>query len=179
MNVFFADSVPGTFAGSSPGAALARDVEAWQRASLAYTPEDAFRPRFNLEQWRSVSAYMTLVELRAGQALFAQGDLDRSFYLVLEGTLQGFAKPVPGQAVPKVVMWRSGQVLGEAGLFSATPRMASVEAMSSSRLLALKSARLDELVQRAPALAAEWLKAAGCVLATRMRWALTQNQICV
>jgi len=60
-------------------------------------------------------------------------------------------------------------VVGEPGLFGDSPRMANVEAMTPCVVFALRGPRLEELAQRLPALALELLRAAGGVMATRMR----------
>jgi CRP-like cAMP-binding protein len=54
--------------------------------------------------------------------------------------------------------------------------MANVEAMTPCAVWALRGPRLEELAQRSPALALELLRAAGGVMATRMR-ANLQRQI--
>jgi len=47
--------------------------------------------------------------------------------------------------------------------------MANVEAMTACSVWALRGPRLEELAQRSPALALELLRAAGSVMAIRMR----------
>ena len=60
-------------------------------------------------------------------------------------------------------------MVGEPGLFNDGPRMANVEAMTACEVWALRGPRLEELAQRNPALALELLRAAGNVMAVRMR----------
>ena len=72
-------------------------------------------------------------------------------------------------------MLRPGSVFGEPGLFIDGPRTASVEAMTPSIIWALRGQRLEELAQRSPALALELVRAAGGVMAARMRANLTKQ----
>jgi CRP/FNR family transcriptional regulator, cyclic AMP receptor protein len=89
-------------------------------------------------------------------------------FLLEQGTLQVFAAgPSPG--TNRIAILRPGSVVGEPGLFTDGPRMANVEAMTPGVVWALRGPRLDELAQRMPALAYELLRAAGAVMAARMR----------
>ncbi len=54
---------------------------------------DAFKPRFNPEQWRTFEAFLTRHEVRSGDLLVKQGDHDRTMYLLESGTLQVFVQP--------------------------------------------------------------------------------------
>src|SRR5439155_13184238 len=78
----------------------------------------------------------------------------------------------------RIAILRAGSVVGEPGLFNDGPRMANVEAMTQCAVWALRGPRLEELSQRAPALALELLRAAGSVMATRMRANLTRQIPC-
>jgi CRP/FNR family cyclic AMP-dependent transcriptional regulator len=65
--------------------------------------------------------------------------------------------------------------VGEPGMFSEGPRMANVEAMTPSVIWALRGTRLEELAQRVPQIAIEVLRAAGAVMAVRMRANMTRQ----
>lgn len=130
--------------------------------------DDAFRARLSMEQWRSVGPYLSMHELRAGEMLFKQGDTDRSMYILGRGTLNVFTTGgAPGNA--RVAILRPGSVVGEPGLFIDGPRTANAEAMTPCTVWALRGPRLEELAQRMPALALELVRAAGGVMAARMR----------
>src|SRR6059036_1106122 len=130
--------------------------------------EDAFRARLTLDQWRTIAPYLTRHDIRAGDLLIKQGDTDRSMYFLGQGSLQVFVTGAPPGS-NRIAILRAGSVVGEPGLFTDGPRMANVEAMTPSVLWALRSPRLEELAQRVPQLALEVLRAAGVVMATRMR----------
>jgi CRP/FNR family transcriptional regulator, cyclic AMP receptor protein len=130
--------------------------------------EDAFRPRLNLDQWKMVGTYLTRHEVRMGDLLIKQGDGDRSMYFLGSGTLQVFMTGGPPGS-HKVAILRPGAVVGELGIFVDGPRTANVEAMTNCEVWALRGTRLEELAQRLPALALELVRAAGAVMAVRMR----------
>jgi CRP/FNR family transcriptional regulator, cyclic AMP receptor protein len=130
--------------------------------------EDAFRARLNAEQWRTIGPYFTQHDIRAGDLLIKQGDADRSMYFLGRGSLQVFVTGGPPGA-NRIAILRPGSVVGEPGLFGDGPRLASVEAVTPSVVWALRGPRLEELAQRSPALALELVRAAGGVMAQRMR----------
>ena len=137
--------------------------------------EDAFRARLNVDQWRAVSPYLSRHEIRAGDLLIKQGDIDRTMYFLGQGSLQVFVTGGPPGS-NRIAILRAGSAVGEPGLFSDGPRMANVEAMTPCAVWALRGPRLEELAQRSPALALEILRAAGGVMSVRMR-ANLQKQI--
>lgn len=140
------------------------------KAVQSLNAEDAFRARLTLDQWRSVGTYLTRHDIRAGDLLIKQGDMDRTMYILGQGSLQVFvsatATPAGGN---RIAILRAGSVVGEPGLFGDGPRSANVEAMTPCTVWALRGPRLEELGARSPALALELLRAAGGVMAIRMR----------
>ena len=145
------------------------------QAMQTLNAEDAFRPRLNLDQWRTIAPYLTRHDLRAGDLLIKQGDTDRTMYFLGQGSLQIFVTGGPPGS-NRIAILRAGSVAGEPGLVNDVARVASVEAMTPCSLWALRGPRLEELAQRSPALALEILRAAGSVMAIRMR-ANMQRQV--
>ena len=138
------------------------------QALQSLNAEDAFRPRLTFEQWRVIAPYLTAHDIRAGDLLIKQGDTDRTMYFLAQGSLQVFVSGAkPGTS--RIAILRAGSVVGEGGLFTDTARSANVEAMTPCAVWALRGPRLEELAQRSPGLALELLRAAGGVMATRMR----------
>ena len=144
------------------------DINDLVQAIQTLNAEDAFRARLTLDQWRVIAPYLTRHEIRAGDLLIKQGDTDRSMYFLSQGTLQVFVTGGPPGS-NRIAILRAGSVVGEPGLFGDGPRMANVEAMTPCVVWALRGPRLEELAQRSPALALEVLRAAGGVMALRMR----------
>ncbi|MBL0092509.1 MAG: cyclic nucleotide-binding domain-containing protein [Piscinibacter sp.] len=144
------------------------DIAPLVQAMQTLNAEDAFRAWLMLDQWRVIAPYLTRHEIRAGDLLIKQGDADRSMYFLAQGSLQVFVTGgVPGSS--RIAILRAGSVVGEPGLFNDGPRMANVEAMTACEVWALRGPRLEELSQRSPALVLEILRAAGNVMAVRMR----------
>jgi len=136
--------------------------------------EDAFRARLNLEQWRNIGPYFTQHDIRSGDLLVKQGDADRSMYFLGRGSLQVYMTGGPPGS-NKVAILRPGSIVGEPGIFHDGPRLANVEAMTACVVWALRGPRLEEMAQRLPALALELVRAAGGVMAVRMRANMTKQ----
>jgi CRP/FNR family transcriptional regulator, cyclic AMP receptor protein len=143
-------------------------IEELVQAIQTLNADDAFGARLTLEQWRQISPFLTRHEIRAGDLLIKQGDADRTMYFLAQGSLQVFITGGP-PGTNRIAIQRAGAVVGEPGLFGDSPRMANVEAMTPCVVYALRGPRMEELAQRLPQLALELLRAAGGVMATRMR----------
>ncbi len=144
------------------------EIDELVQAIQTLNAEDAFRARLSAEQWRAVTPYLTRHEIRAGDLLIKQGDTDRTLYFLSQGSLQVFVTGGPPGS-HRIAILRPGSAVGEPGLFGDGPRMANVEAMTPCVVWALRGPRLDEMSQRSPILALELLRAAGGVMAMRMR----------
>ena len=150
------------------------EVNELVQAIQTLNAEDAFRARLTPEHWKILGPYLTRHEIRSGDLLIKQGDTDRSLYFLSQGTLQVFVTGgVPGSS--KIAILRAGSIVGEPGLFIDGPRMANVEAMTPCVVWALRGPRLEELAMRLPAIALELLRAAGGVMAIRMRATLQRH----
>jgi CRP/FNR family transcriptional regulator, cyclic AMP receptor protein len=145
------------------------DVTELIQAVQTLQAEDAYKARLTPDQWRTVAPYLSRHEIRSGELLIKQGETDRCMYFLAQGSLQVFVTGGLPDSSGRIAILRAGAVVGEPGLFGESARMANVEAMTPSVVWALRNARLEELAQRSPALALELLRAAGAVMAIRMR----------
>lgn len=130
--------------------------------------EDAFRPRLDAQQWRTFTQYLTRHEVRMGDVVIKQGDHDRTMYFLAQGTMQVYVTgAAPGTS--KMALLRPGALMGEPGLFADGPRTANVEAMTACVIYAMRLPRFEEMANRQPQIALEIMRAAGAVMAVRMR----------
>lgn len=144
------------------------EFEELVRAVQSLSADDAFCARLDAQQWRTLSSYLTRHELPRGTELIREGEVDRSVYLLGQGSLQVFRRDAASGGA-RVVMLRPGSMVGESGLFSAAPHTACVEAMTAATVWALRLPRFEELSSRMPTLALEVLRGAGGVMAARVR----------
>ena len=148
--------------------------DALVQAIQSLNSEDAFRPRLDAAQWKTLSTYLTRHEIRAGDLLIKQGDVDRTAYFLGQGSLQVFMTGgAPGSS--RIAILRAGAIIGETGLFADGPRSSNVEAMTPCVVFALRLPRFEELMARVPLVAAEVLRAAGNVMVVRQRSNLSRQ----
>ena len=147
------------------------DIAGLINAVQTLNADDAFRPRLTHEQWRVLSQYLSRHEMRAGELLIRQGESDRAMYLLEQGSLQVYATRAPPGT--RIAILRPGSAVGELSLFVDGARGANVETMTPCVVWVLRGPRVEELAQRVPALALEVLRAAGAVMAVRMRASMT------
>jgi CRP/FNR family transcriptional regulator, cyclic AMP receptor protein len=142
-------------------------LQTLQTAIFSLNAPDAFKPRLNSEQWSILESYLTRQEVRNGDLMVKQGELDRTMYLLESGTLQVYLNPPKPGA--RLSILRAGAAVGEAGLFSNQPRMANVAAVGPCVVWALLGSRYEEMAVRSPALALELVRAAASLMGVRMR----------
>lgn len=140
------------------------DISGLVEAMSTLNARDALRLHFSATQWVMLGRYLVPVNLGMEQRLLRQGDPGRALYLLERGSLH-----VSMDDGRRIAILRPGAVVGEAGLFGNTPRMASVYALAPSRLWSLSGTRFDELSVRAPAVALEVARGCAAVLAERLR----------
>lgn len=144
------------------------DITTLVHAVQTLNAADAFKAGLGAQHWQTLEPYLARHSLRAGDLLIRQGDADRSAYLLEQGNLQVYVSGgPPGRS--RIAILRPGSLVGESALFAEVPRTANVEAMTPCVAWALSVVRLEELCARAPSLALQLLRAAGAVMAVRMR----------
>jgi len=144
------------------------DITTLVQAVQTLNAADAFKSGLSAPHWQTLAPYLARHSLRAGDLLIRQGDTDRSAYLLEQGNLQVFITGGP-PGRQRIAVLRPGSLVGEAALFAEVPRSANVEAMTPCIVWALSVSRLEEICARLPALALQVTRAAGAVLAVRMR----------
>jgi len=152
----------------NPESGRSLNITALVRAVEARSDEDAFPARLSAADWQQLATALERRELQPGELLLRRGDTDECAYLVESGRLQVFVVGGPPRS-HRIATLHEGTLVGEPGLFAAAPRMAHVEAMTPCVVWALSARRLQELAAAAPMLVLEVMRAAGALMAARMR----------
>jgi CRP-like cAMP-binding protein len=100
-----------------------------------------------------------LLQVRAGQTVFRQGERGETVYLVLDGKVE---LRVGGRLVETV---GPGGILGEMALIEQAPRVATATAKSDCDLLPISEARFAAMIRQTPHFALQIMK----VMAARLR----------
>jgi signal transduction histidine kinase/HAMP domain-containing protein len=85
---------------------------------------------------------------RIGELICREGETSDTFYLILSGEVEVFAKPKELH----IAKLKKGEFFGEVALFMGTPRTASVKALSPTTLFVIHKQHLEKLMQDYPAL---------------------------
>jgi CRP/FNR family transcriptional regulator, cyclic AMP receptor protein len=85
-----------------------------------------------------------LVVLPSGSALFSEGDSGDAMYVLMSGSAEVVVK---GKIVETAT---TGAILGELALIDNSPRSASVIARTDCNLVAINTARFNDLVRELP-----------------------------
>jgi CRP-like cAMP-binding protein len=88
-----------------------------------------------------------LVELAAGERLFAQGDTGRTLYVVAEGRISVVTESPERKIIGEL---RDGDFFGEFAMVTEEPRSASIEALVDSELLAIDRQVMCNLIREEP-----------------------------
>jgi CRP/FNR family transcriptional regulator, cyclic AMP receptor protein len=137
-------------------------------AIQAQQADDAFRPNFTELQWRTFAGCLERTEVASGLLLVRQGETRRLAYLLERGSLEVFVTGGPPSS-HRIAVLKPGAIVGEPALFKQISRMANVETMSSCAVWCLTAERVEALCQQDAHTAVELMRAAGAVMASRMR----------
>ena len=85
--------------------------------------------------------------LQGGGTLFAAGEPSDALYVLISGSLGAFGSGDGGRLLGQIV---AGETVGELGLITGNPRMATVKALRDSELLRLDRSTYEGLAERAP-----------------------------
>ncbi|MCP5466468.1 MAG: patatin-like phospholipase family protein [Sinobacteraceae bacterium] len=98
----------------------------------------------------SIAAICEWLSLPGGATLFEAGEPSDSMYVLLSGCLGSFAPPQAADRRRTLGRVSAGECVGEMGLVSGRPRMASVVALRDSELLRLSREAFDRVLRRHP-----------------------------
>jgi CRP/FNR family cyclic AMP-dependent transcriptional regulator len=146
----------------------AMEIQPLIMAVQAERGADAFRVQLTPAQWQCLGHVLQRRELPAGELLLRRGDADRCAYLLEAGQLQVFVTGGPPRS-HRIATLQPGALVGEPALFASATRMAHVEAVTPCVVWKLCAQKLHALAHEAPALVLEVMRAAGEVMAVRMR----------
>ena len=127
-----------------------------------------FMPERSPAQWDRLLAFVERRGFRAGEDVIKRGDIDRSLYIVVEGSLEARVtegRAGKGTAVPVP----PGSVIGEIGFFDGMARSATVTAVTDGAMLRLSFEAFQALSESEPDLAQAMLFDLGRILAIRLR----------
>jgi CRP-like cAMP-binding protein len=143
------------------------DTRAFFRYPSAAAEPAASAPGFldncSEREWQTLLSMMQTRKLRAGEIVFAEGDLDRALYLLTAGVveLSGTSSPPASVEAPAP--------LGELAFIDGDRQPAAARAVTDGVVLRRSFDAFESLAARDPHLATRVLLDLGRVLAARLR----------
>lgn len=126
-----------------------------------HTPEErvALLSRIDLfsmlerDELEKIASSIERREFRIGEALFHQGDVGDSLFIVTEGLLDVAVTMNDGGPAQRVARIPAGEFVGEMSLLTGEPRSATVSAATSCVTYEIKGQTVHELLDRRPQIA--------------------------
>jgi len=122
-------------------------------------PEDVVKAAADCAERRAVDV---------GENIVNEGDPADSMFVILQGSVR-VSKRARDESDEEVVMLGTGSHFGEIALLDSAPRSATVTANEHCELLVLRSARLQERLERSPAAGLFVYRALARSVAKRLR----------
>lgn len=140
------------------------------------TPDDAiaeltFLPQWEDNHWQLFLKYGQLRHFQPGDYIARHGDKDRSFYIIIDGTLDVLI-PKGNSGQKQVVRSRhAGTVVGELAFLDGRPRSADLRAQTEGQLFGISTEAFEVFAAHEPELAREVLIDLARILAIKLRQA--------
>lgn len=111
------------------------------------TPPGLFK-KLGIDAMKSLVAQMSYLEKQPGDIIVRQGDVGGSLYVIIRGEV-AIIRETHGQRM-EVATLGDGEFFGEMALLTDTPRVASVEAVTTVEMFELSRDTLRRLIQEFP-----------------------------
>jgi len=130
-------------------AALARSIRPrLYRSQIVETLPRLFG-KLDSRMLRDIEGKMSWIHLPRGAVLFREGDPSESFSIIISGRLEVVISNPGGQA-RQINELAQGDLIGEMGVFTGSPRSATVVASRDSELLEFSKAEFEDLTRSYP-----------------------------
>jgi CRP-like cAMP-binding protein len=133
--------------------------------------EQYFLPGSSEQDWAVIVGHTHRRRFAAGESVIEPGAVDRTLYLVTEGTLEALAPEGRRGRPRRLSAFGTRAVFGELSFFDGQPRSARVRAVTDGSLAQLTPADFEALAASHPDLARAILFDLGRILAGRLRQA--------
>lgn len=97
------------------------------------------------DELRALAEIIKGIRADPGDVLFAEGDKDDRFYIVMTGAVE-IMKLVPGGGEEKLAVRRAGDVFGEMALLNDAPRFATARVAEACECMTLSRADFEQLI---------------------------------
>jgi CRP-like cAMP-binding protein len=137
--------------------------------------EFTFLGEASSDDWDIIRAHVETKNFGAGEKLVRYGEIDTSFFILTEGTVEIVVEQSDGEPhvlsnIPK------GSVFGEIAFFDGQPRSATILSRVSGSAMKISRENFNKLSQSHPKIANLILFDLARILALRLRWTTVVSQ---
>lgn len=143
---------------------LKEAAEAHQVPSLEAHLEEWFPTREMVDCFRG---YLSVHAFDAGDIIFHQGDPSGALYILISGEITIYTEGTAGKPI-RLLLMRSGSIMGEMGLYRASHRSASARAETPCRVAVLTIEAMNRMQKAVPGVAAEFHRRIVTLLSDRV-----------
>lgn len=126
-------------------------------------------PAWGEAEWQRLVEHTAIRRFRAGDVVVAQGDADRTLYIVVSGRLEVQIPHGRGGKVRVVAVAEPGEVVGEQAFLDGMPRSATLRALTDGELLSVTLEAFGVFATHAPELARDVLLELARTLSVKLR----------
>lgn len=112
----------------------------------------------SMDEAETLSKLMTVRDLADGELLIAQGAADDSLHVLLSGKLEVVKKTGAGESASLAIL-REGDLVGELSFIDGEKHSVGISALCNSRVLSLKRADFEQVVDHDPQLVYKVMRA--------------------
>ena len=135
--------------------------------------ELVFLPHWDDDRWATLLKYTELRHFHAGDAVIRQGDTDRAFYIIIDGTLEVLIPRGASGKLRRTQIREAGAVIGEQAFLDGKPRSATLLAITDGEMLSVSLEAFQILAAHEPEIARDMLLDLARTLSVKLRQANT------
>jgi CRP-like cAMP-binding protein len=125
--------------------------------------------KMNAEEIKAVAKHMSVVDLKAGEILFREGDEGRFMCFIVNGELDVIKQPGASRKEVLINTLGRGKSIGEMSVIESLPRSATAKARVETRLFILSRPAFELVLSRHSNIGIKLLKGIATLLSDNLR----------
>ncbi len=125
---------------------MGNDLRSWQLVDSMNYGKIPFFQGLNKDYIDKLKPNLQIVDFKAGEIIFREGDLGDAFYAIVDGKIKVFVEDGKG-GTREVAKLAKNECFGEMALLTGSPRSASIKAITDTTVLKLLKRDFDEVVK--------------------------------
>lgn len=128
-------------------------------------------PQWSEDHWTLLARQAEMIAFKPGDEVIRVGESDRSFFIIVEGSLEILIPRGRGGNLKRTQTTGTGAVIGEQAFIDGKPRSATIRALSEGKLLRLSVESFEAFAAHHPDLARDILFDLARILSIKLRHA--------